>query len=188
MIEAEGVPFRMIAQESVRHDLLVIGKDTDFHFDDEPSIAEHGPAAAGRQRPAADRLPGDRARRDGPVLVAYDGSVRSSRALHMLALLGFVARPPGARAGGRRGAGAGDRAGRQAAELLAKHEHQVTPHGMHSHAEPADIICAQAATLGVGLIAMAAERHDRPIHDLFLGSTTETACSNACPCPLFVHH
>ena len=88
----------------------------------------------------------------------------------MLALLGFVRdRPVHVLAVAEAQAVATERA-EQAAELLAKHEHQVTPHGIHSHAEPADIICTQAATLGVSLIAMAASGH-RPIYDLFVGSS-----------------
>jgi hypothetical protein len=35
-------------------------------------------------------------------------------------------------------------------------------------------------------IALGASGH-RPIHDLFLGSTTERLLE-VCPCPLFVHH
>jgi Universal stress protein family len=40
VIEAEGEPYRLIEQESGRHDLLVIGKDTDFHFDVDPATAD----------------------------------------------------------------------------------------------------------------------------------------------------
>jgi nucleotide-binding universal stress UspA family protein len=40
VIEAEGAPYRLIEVESGRHDVLVIGKDTDFHFDFDPSPAD----------------------------------------------------------------------------------------------------------------------------------------------------
>jgi nucleotide-binding universal stress UspA family protein len=185
VIEAEGVPHRMIEHESVRHDLLVIGKDTDFHFDAFPSIAS-----------MVQRLLDDNARplivcpetppREGPVLVTYDGSVRSSRALHMLALLGLARdRPVHLLAIAEEQALATERAER-AAELLAKHGHQVTQHAIRSHAQPSDIIGAEAATLGVSMIAMATSGH-RPLHDLFIGSNTQRLLRQ-CPCPLFVHH
>lgn len=185
VIEAEGVPHRLIEQESGRHDLLVIGKDTDFHFDDEPSIAEmvrrllHENARPLIVCPAT-------ASSQGPVVVSYDGSVRSSRAVHMLALLGHVRdRPVHVISVAHDQAEATERA-RYASELLSKHEHQVTPHGVSSRADPAEIICAEAKTLGATLIAMGASGH-RPIHDLFLGSTTQHLL-DLCPCPLFVHH
>jgi nucleotide-binding universal stress UspA family protein len=185
VIEAEGVPHRLIEQESGRHDLLVLGKDTDFHFDDDPPIAE-----------AVQRLLHDNARplivcpdsasSGGPVLVAYDGSVRASRALHMLALLGHVRdRPVHVLSVAPDQAEAAERA-RYATELLTKHELKATPHGVTSRANPADVICAEAGSLGATLIAIGASGH-RPIHDLFLGSTTERLLE-VCPCPLFVHH
>jgi nucleotide-binding universal stress UspA family protein len=185
VIEAEGVPHRLIEQESGRHDLLVIGKDTDFHFDVDPSTAE-----------AVQRLLHENARplivcpesaaSDGPVLVAYDGSVRSSRALHMLALLGHVReRPVHVLSVAQDQAEAAERA-RYASELLIKHELAVTVHGVSSRAEPSEIICAEAEALGATLIAIGASGH-RPIHDLFLGSTTQRLLK-VCPCPLFVHH
>jgi len=185
VIEAEGVPHRLIEQESGRHDLLVIGKDTDFHFDDNPSIAE-----------MVQRLLHDNARplivcpetasSQGSVLVAYDGSLRSSRVVHMLALLGHVrGRPVHVLSVAPDQAEAAERA-RYASELLIKHELEVTPHGVSSRADPAEIICAEAEALGATLIAMGASGH-RPIHDLFLGSTTQRLL-DLCPCPLFVHH
>lgn len=185
VIEAEGVPHQLIEQESGRHDLLVIGKDTDFHFDFDPSTAD-----------TVRRLLHDNARplvvcpetavNDGPVLATYDGSVRSSRALHMLALLGHVrGRPVHVLSVADDQAAAAKRAG-YATELLTKHEFDVTAHGIASQADPAEIIRAEAQALGATLIAMAASGH-RAIHDLFLGSTTQSLLRQ-CPCPLFVHH
>ena len=121
VIEAEGVPHLLIEQESGRHDLLVLGKDTDFHFDDDPLIAE-----------AVQRLLHDNARplivcpdsasSAGPVLVAYDGSVRASRALHMLALLGHVRERPVHVLSVAPGQAEADERARYATELLTKHE------------------------------------------------------------------
>jgi nucleotide-binding universal stress UspA family protein len=185
VIEAEGVPSAMIEHETIRHDLLVVGKDTDFHLDEDPSVADtvrhllHETA-----RPLI--VCPETAASDGPVIVTYDGSMSSARALHMLALLGFVrGRPVHVLSIAEDPAAAPERAA-LAAELLTKHEHQATPHGIRAQANPADIIGAEAATLGVALIGMAASGH-RTIHDFFLGSTTQRLLKQ-CPCPLFVHH
>jgi nucleotide-binding universal stress UspA family protein len=185
VIEAEGAPHRLIEQESGRHDLLVIGKDTDFHFDDDPSIAEMVQRLLHDNARPLIVCP-DTASTQGPVLVAYDGSLRSSRALHMLALLGHVrGRPVHVLSVAPDQIEAAERA-RYASELLTKHELEVTPHGVSSRADPAEIVCAEAEALGATLIAIGASGH-RPIHDLFLGSTTQRLL-DLCPCPLFVHH
>lgn len=185
VIEAEGVPHRLIEQESGRHDLLVIGKDTDFHFDDDPSIAEMVQRLLHDNARPLIVCP-DTASSQGPVLVAYDGSLRSSRVVHMLALLGHVrGRPVHVLSVAPDQAEAAERA-RYASELLTKHELQVTTHGVSSRADPAEIVCAEAEALGATLIAMGASGH-RPIHDLFLGSTTQRLL-DLCPCPLFVYH
>ena len=185
VIEAEGAPHRLIEQESGRHDLLVIGKDTDFHFDVDPSTAETVRQLLNDNARPLIVCP-ETARGDDPVLVTYDGSVRSSRTVHMLVLLGIVhSRPVHVLSVADDQARASERA-RYATELLAKHGLDATAHGLRSRAEPADVLCAEAEALGAGLIAMGASGQ-RPIHDLFLGSTTERLLK-LCPVPLFVHH
>jgi len=185
VIEAEGAPHAMIEHEAARHDLLVIGKDTDFHLDEDPSIADSVQHLLRETARPLIVCP-DAAASAGPVLVTYDGSRASSRAVHMLALLGYVRdRAVHVLSIDHDQAAATERAA-FATELLTKHEHRAVPHGIRSQADPADIICAEAATLGATLIGMAATGH-RPIHDFFLGSTTQRLLRQ-CPCPLFVHH
>jgi nucleotide-binding universal stress UspA family protein len=185
VIEAEGAPHAMIEQEAARHDLLVIGKDTDFHLDEDPSIADSVQHLLYETARPMIICP-ETAASEGPVLATYDGSRASSRALHMLALLGLVrGRAVHVLSIDDDQAAATERAA-FATELLTKHEHRATPHGIRSHADPADLICAEAVTLGATLIAMAASGH-RPIRDFFLGSTTQRLLRQ-CPCPLFVHH
>jgi nucleotide-binding universal stress UspA family protein len=185
VIEAEGVPYQLIEQESARHDLLVIGKDTDFHFDEDPSIADAVQKLLHENSRPIIVCP-DNALADGPVLVTHDGSVRASRAIHMLALLGFAqSRPLHVVSIAREPSGAEQQA-RIAADLLIKHEYDVTVHGVASDADPADIILAQRQTLDATMIVMGAYGQSA-WHDFFLGSTTKRLL-NACPCPLFVHH
>lgn len=185
VIEAEGVPHKLLEEESGRHDLLVIGKDTDFHFDFDPSTAETVQRLL-RDNPRPLLVCPEQASADGPVLIAYDGSVRASRTVHMLALLGHArGRPMSVLSIADERSQAETRA-RYATEFLAKHEYEVTAHGIESRAEPADIILAQAETLGATQIVMGASGHS-PLHDFFLGSTTKRLLS-ACPCTLFVHH
>jgi nucleotide-binding universal stress UspA family protein len=185
IIEAEGVPHELIEQESARHDLLVIGKDTDFHFDEDPSIADAVQTLL-RENSRPIIVCPDNAPTDGPVLVAHDGSVRASRTIHMLALLGFAQDRPIHVLSISRGRREAEEWARLAADLLIKHEHDVTVHGVASDADPADIILAQRDALDATLIAMGAYGQST-WRDFFLGSTTKRLL-NACPCPLFVHH
>jgi nucleotide-binding universal stress UspA family protein len=185
VIEAEGVPHKLIEQESGRHDLLVIGKDTDFHFDVDPSTADTVQRLL-RDNPRPLLVCPEQASSEGPVLATYDGSVRASRALHMFVLLGHARGRPVhvlSVAGDR---GTAEKRARYPTELLAKHGYQATPHGIGSHADPAEIVLAEAEALGATLIAMGASGHSS-LHDFFLGSTTERVL-NSCPCVLFVHH
>ena len=185
VVRGEGVPHRLIEQESSRHDLLIIGKDTDFHFDVDPETAEMVQRLLRENsRPVLvcpEQVPGD-----GPVLATFDGSVRSSRALHMLMLLGFAReRPIHVLSVADERETAEERSG-YLSELFEKHGYQVTRHGIGSDADPTDIILSLADAFGATLIAMGASGH-RPLQEFFLGSTTKRLL-NACPCALFVHH
>jgi nucleotide-binding universal stress UspA family protein len=184
VIEAEGVPHRLIEQESGRHDLLVIGKDTDFHFDFDPTTTDTVERLL-RDNPRPLIVCPENAPADGVVLAAYDGSVQASRALHMLALLGHVRSPVHVVAVAGQQAEA-DRIAVYATELLTKHGYAVAAHGVSSHAEPADIILTEAEALDAALIVMGAFGH-HTWKEFFLGSTTKRLL-DACPCPLFVHH
>jgi nucleotide-binding universal stress UspA family protein len=185
VIEAEGVPHELIERESGRHDLLVIGKDTDFHFDVDPSTADTVlRLLSDNPRPLL--VCPEQAPSDGPVLATYDGSVRSSRALHMLVLLEFARGRPVHVLSVAADRETADALARYPTELLAKHGYQASPHGIGSYADPTEIVLTEAEALGATLIAMGASGHS-PLHEFFLGSTTRRLL-NTCPCPLFVHH
>jgi hypothetical protein len=89
VLEAEGAPHKLIETESGRHDLLVIGKDTDFHFDVACSTSETVQRLL-KDNPRPLVICPDSAPASGPIVAAYDGSLRASRALHMLILLGLA--------------------------------------------------------------------------------------------------
>lgn len=185
VIEAEGPPHKLIEAESGRHDLLVIGKDTDFHEDEAPSTA----ATVQRlldENPRPLVVCPENAPADGPIIAAYDGSARASRALHMLILLGLA-----------KGAAvhvvsvASDREEAEhwasdATELFIKHGVEAVAHGIASDADPADILLAEAEALRVTMIAIGASGHSL-LRNFLLGSAS-TSLLRACPCPLFVHH
>jgi nucleotide-binding universal stress UspA family protein len=185
VIEEEGAPFDLICGEAHRHDLLVIGRDTDFHLEEEPAVAD----VVFRllvENPRPVIVCPDHTVPDGPIIAASDGGPQSSRALHMLALLGLgrdrvihVLATADVHDAARHYA-------ERPAELLARHGLQVEVHAVESTTEPHDVICEHAERLGAGMVAIGASSRGR-LRDFFLGSTARRLL-NACPCPLFVHH
>jgi nucleotide-binding universal stress UspA family protein len=184
VIEVEGVPHKLIEQESGRHDLLVIGKDTDFHFDEDPTTDTVQRLLRENRRPLL--VCPEQCSYDGTIVAAYDGSVRSSRALHMLVLLEFARGRPVHVLSVAPDREVAEARARYPTELFAKHGYEATAHGIGSRADPADIVLAETEALGATLIAMGASGHN-PLRDFFLGSTTQRVL-NSCPCVLFTQH
>ena len=185
VIEAEGRPHKLIEMESGRHDLLVIGKDTDFHFDFADTTSDTVQRLL-KENPRPILVCPERIRDDGPIVAAYDGSLRASRALHMLILLGLA---NGSQVHVVSVASEEERAQKQASyatELFVKHGIDATAHGIASNAAPADIVLAQAAALRAGMIAFGASGHSG-LQGWLLGSASSQLI-DACPGPLFVHH
>lgn len=186
VIEAEGPPLRVLEEESGRHDVLVMGRDTDFHMDAEPTIAQVVHRLL-RDNPCPLVVcPDTSSSLDGPILAAVDGSVEASRCLHMLALLGHelghavhvLSVDPDLDTAQRRASYAHD--------LLRKHKFDVSEHGMQSTQGASDVILDEARRQGASLIVAGARRHN-PLHEFFIGSTLEVLLENA-DCPLFVTH
>jgi nucleotide-binding universal stress UspA family protein len=185
VIEAEGVPHKLIEQESPRHDLVVIGRDTDFHFDEDSTTADMVQRLL-RENPRPLLVCPEQGSDDGTIVAAYDGSARSSRALHVLVLLEFARGRPVHVLSVAPDRKVAEARARYPTELFAKHGYQATAQGIGSRADPADIVLAEAEALGATLIAMGASGHN-PLRDFFLGSTTQRVL-NSCPCVLFMQH
>lgn len=185
VLEAEGSPHKLIEMESGRHDLLVIGKDTDFHFDFAHSTSDTVQRLL-KENPRPLMVCPEAAQASGPIVAAYDGSLHASRALHMLILLGLA---EDARVHVVSVAGDRQRAEHQASyatELFVRHGIDAVPHGIASNAEPADVVLAEAEALRAAMVAIGASGYNA-LQSWLLGSASSKLI-NACPCPLFVHH
>jgi hypothetical protein len=77
MVEAEGKPDQLIEMESGRHDLLVIGKNTDFHFDFAESTSDTVQRLF-KENPRPLLVCPERMRETGPIMAAY-GARRAGR-------------------------------------------------------------------------------------------------------------
>jgi nucleotide-binding universal stress UspA family protein len=183
LIEGEGVPQRLLEEEAGRHDLVVMGRDTDFHLDETPTVAGVVQRLM-RSNPRPLIVCPEAAPAAGPILAATDGSRRASQALHILALLGPAhGRPVHVLAIADSRIEADRRAG-YAADLFAKHGFSVTAGGVASLEDPAELIRREAMARGTTMIALGAG--GLGLRELLLGSTTDQLLATS-PCALFLH-
>jgi nucleotide-binding universal stress UspA family protein len=171
-VEIEDAPARAIESEAEGCDLIVIGKDTNFHFESETDMtATVARLIRENARPvlvtSAGKPTGDK------VLVCYDGSVPASRAMHMFILLSLahdrevhlVSVAATKEAAGARLAAAN--------KLFTAHDIPVHLHPTAADADAGDIILAEIDALEPALLVMGAFGHTG-LRDLFLGSATRT--------------
>lgn len=185
VIEAEGVPHQMLEDEAARHDLLVVGQDTDFHFDEHPRVADTVQRLL-RDHPRPLIVCPQECRLGGPIVAATDGSLRASRALHMLALLGLAQGVPVHVVAVAPDQALAEHRAKMVRDLFVKHDLEVHQHAIASRGGPAEIILQQVRQLGATLLALGPSGHGA-LHDLFLGSTTRSVVG-VCPCPVFLYH
>lgn len=90
VIDATGIPSYEIEHFMVEHDILIIGKDADFHFSPNQNTAVPvRQLLKDNPRPiivTSAELPHEQSKH---ILVAFDGTFAASRALHMGLLLGL---------------------------------------------------------------------------------------------------
>ena len=91
IIDATGVPVFEIEYFATEHDLLIIGKDANFHFTnvDETGLSVN-PLIRANPRPVIVTGPEIPNEKSSDILVAFDGTFASSRALHMAILVGIL--------------------------------------------------------------------------------------------------
>jgi nucleotide-binding universal stress UspA family protein len=186
VVRTEGIPYQQIEDASRQHDLILIGKNTNFHFEttDETGetvkrLLQHNP------RPVivtSDDLP-----QGNNVLIAYDGSLQSARALQMWTLLGLGRKetilhvisidPVLERA---------QRLCDEAAGFLRRHGKSPETHAINSQEHPTGILLAQAKALGVRMVVMGAFGHTG-LRERFFGSATQKMLKQS-PVPMFIYH
>lgn len=166
-------------------DLVVTGRDADFHL--EPlegvtPVVDH--IIAEGCRPVV--VCGPEWNERGPVVVAYDGSAPSAKALQIAALMGvFGTADVRVLSVAREGAAAAAAVERARTFLDA---YGVATEGevIESTEHPADLLARRASELGARLLVMGAFGH-RGFREILFGSTTRRLFDSV-PVPLFIHH
>ncbi len=183
----EGHPHEQIALEARHHDLIVISRETHFHF------------------PAQDR-PGDtleRLARNSPrpilaaptdsnggkgVVVAYDDSAASARALQLFQLSGLydtqdvtvISVDPNRKRAERRCA--------NAVSYLERHGRRVSGMPIASHGRPGEILLAEVDSSRPALMVMGCFGHSGLRQRLFGTTTEEFLFRYQFPVPIFLYH
>jgi len=193
--EVNGSPLQVVEIEAASHDLIVLGRNSMFDVDGEiyelPLCVDR--IIRGEPRPVL-LVPDDasgsaQGNSQAPILVAFDGSPASSRALHMFALLGLAAgRVVHVVTLDRSSSRKAEETAARACVLLRRHgavETHAIGLGDREAGTAAETILGTAKALRAGMIVLGAYGH-RGIQEIFGSCTREVL--NACPTPLFLHH
>jgi nucleotide-binding universal stress UspA family protein len=183
IVEREGGPAEQIAREAHRVDLIVLGQRTNFDLTGEalmtevlPDVIKHCP------RPVV-IVPALLPESTG-VVVAYDGSLQSARALQMFQQSGLGQGHAVHVVSIDADRGKAARIADVAVEFLQSHDIQASPHPIVS-TSPAATILEQVQTLKAGLLIVGA--YGKPaLREFFFGSTTRTFLAQS-PVPTFLY-
>lgn len=182
-----GLSLDRVLFEAQRHDLIVMDRLRVLVPGFEgPQAQNLGRILKNSPRPVVLVPPHGAGGNRGEVVVAYDGSLQSARALYSAAFSVLEAdakvhivsvatvRPDAARAAD------------QAIAFLRLHQVDAAPHPIESHDSPATVILDQADRLGAGLVVMGA--YGEPVlREFFLGSVSRTILKES-RVPVFLAH
>ena len=166
-------------------DLVVTGRDTDFHLeplDGVTPLVDHIIAKGCRPVVVCGPYWNER----GPVMVAYDGSAPSAKALQIAALMGIFGSADVRVVSVSREAAAAVTAAERARSYLHLHGFDCELEAVETTENPADVLLRRASETGARLLVMGAFGH-RGFRELLFGSTTRRLFDSA-PVPLFIYH
>ena len=183
--EADGFPALEIEKLAHEHDIIVIGKTTDFHFeldDDSDLTVKH--LARDNARPIL-TIPTNVPETNN-VLVAFDGSLQSSRAIHMFVLLGLAKDKKIHILSIDKDKDIAEVNATRAHNLFSAHGIESTTEGLEKTGSTAEQIINKTKELDVSMMVMGGFSHTA-IREAIFGSNTKSIMKN-CNFPLFLHH
>ena len=123
---------------------------------------------------------------DGPIVVAYDGSLQAERALSAFEATGLAGVGPVHVVSVDAEPDEATRLAEHARQFLALHGAPAMAHALTSTAPPAVVLLEEARRLNAGLLVMGA--YGQPVlREFFLGSATRSLMAD-CPIPMFLYH
>lgn len=188
LLEEEGQPCERILTESQRYDLLVLGCKTHFrHGSERHSCATLENVLRNAPRPVVVVPPQSASHAEESVIVAYDGSVQSARALQAFLASGLTELGPihivSVHANSSVEAA---RTAEHAIEFLRFHDVDAMRVPLVGSGPPSKQFLEYASEHQAGLIVMGAYGQPK-ISEFFLGSATCTAIRES-TVPLLLYH
>jgi len=185
LLSFEGDPTEAVQTAMEARDLVITGHDTAFRGNEREALTETlAKLLAMCARPVI-VCPDEFAVTD-EVMVAYDGSIPSQRALQLYALLKMrtdtrvqvLSVDPKQEVATRRV--------NSAADFLRAHGYEIETIPITTGVEATEVIRIEVSHRKIGTLVLGAYGHGG-LRDLLFGSTT-TALSENPPCPLFLYH
>jgi nucleotide-binding universal stress UspA family protein len=186
-ITGVGSPHGLIAREAGARDLILLPLRSLFQFTANEDESDDGllkRVLKDAPRPVV--VVPEVSPPDGPVVIAYDGSLQAERALAAIEATGLVGEGPVHVVSVAADAAEASRRAERARSFLAQHRVEAAAHAMQSAAPPAVVILEEARRLGAGLLVMGA--YGQPVlREFFLGSVTRCLLAE-CLIPMFLYH
>lgn len=184
-IEAEGFPAVEIEKLAHEHDIIIVGKTTDLHFElEEDSDITVKHIARDNARPLI--LVPEEVPQTNKIMVAYDGSLQASRSLHMFLLLGMGRGNEVHVVCGHKNIDKAEVVARRAVRLCEAHGVKAAYHTLELTGSVPERIVDKVIELEVSMMVIGGFSHTL-IHETFFGSCTKTLMKS-CPVPLFIYH
>jgi nucleotide-binding universal stress UspA family protein len=183
VVEDVGDPSERILREAQRCDLVILGRETHFHFETQDRPDETlAQILRGSPRPVV-VVPRELPEARG-IVVAYGGGREAARTLQTFELLGLADGEEIDVVTVHRDGAEAEATAHLAGDFLTA---QGARHGLHpitSAASPAQVILEEVRHRRPRLLVIGAHGH-HPLRDLF-GTSVTRAVLGACPVPVFV--
>lgn len=184
-LETIGHPAEQILLESQRHDLILLGQRTYFHFETQEDADETlRSVVKGASRPVI-AVPA-KPRKGEAVVVAYDGSPQAARTLQAFQSLGLHGPHVVHVVGVDPDAVEAKLRLERAVDYLERHDIKSEPHAVATSDPPARAILDLVNSLDCGLLVMGAYGQS-PFKELLFGSVTRTILEESIT-PVFLYH
>lgn len=186
-IEVAGSPSDKLNHEAEQHDLMILGRETNFH-----GVRGHDVGDATEQlledhpRPLI-IVPSDEPPTGTDLVVCFDGSIPSSRSMHMVYLLGLAQNRKVHVVSVDEDGDVADGLANRGVAFFKARGIDAEAHGIQEHDDAAHAILHIVESLNACMLVMGAFGEHSMIHQLFSGSVTKQLL-RACPVPLFVHY
>lgn len=185
LLEDVGVPSERIHLEAQRYDLIMLGKQTYYHFETQQyadDTLREILKASPRPIVTAPEKPGT----GSAIVVAYDGSLQAARTLQAFQSLRLDMGQDVHVISVQTDHDEAVRHVERAIDFLRQHEIKAHPHILTSTSSPANVLVDEAHRLNAGLLVMGAYGQSS-LREFIFGSITQTLL-NEINCPLFLYH